>query len=293
MMEETKKEIINAVKEELGTEFEVFFTQTGQNNGTEQKCITVMPRSNIMGAGFRIELQFKGDLVEETEIKDMARNLVDDCMGYHGREPISGLTARLDKRTILMKVEYQMINAEKNEARLTEMPHERLLDLAAIYRVILPEDAERKISFAVTHSLCEEYKISREEQDAAARYNMEIQGFRAQTMEEFLSELTGVPKEMFEGGIPLYIIRNRRGNNGAAAMFCSRLFGILAGKLESDLRILPCSVDEIIAIPADWHDAAELRTMVGLINSSEVPESMVLSDNVYRYCRASGQLMIE
>ncbi len=49
MMEETEKEIINAVKEELGTEFEVFFTQTGQNNGTEQKCITVMPKSNIMG----------------------------------------------------------------------------------------------------------------------------------------------------------------------------------------------------------------------------------------------------
>ena len=129
--------------------------------------------------------------------------------------------------------------------------------------------------------------------DYAARQNMETQGFRAQTMEEFLSELIGVPKEMVEGGIPLYIIRNRHGNNGAAAMFCSRLFGILAGKLESDLCILPCSVDEIIAIPADWHDAAELRNTVGFINSSEVPESMVLSDNVYRYCRKSGQLMIE
>lgn len=190
-----KKEIINAVKEELGTEFEVFFTQTGQNNGTEQKCITVMPKSNIMGAGFRIELQFKGDLVEETEIKDMARNLVDDCMGYHGREPISGLTVRLDKRTILMKVEYQMINAEKNEARLTEMPHERLLDLAAIYRVILSEDAERKISFAVTHSLCEEYKISREELDAAARYNMEIQGFRDRLWKSFYQSLQGFQRK--------------------------------------------------------------------------------------------------
>lgn len=293
MMEETKKEIINAVKEELGTEFEVFFTQTGQNNGAEQKSITVMPKGNIMGAGVRIELQFKDDLAEETGIKDMARKFVDDCMGYHGREPISGLTAGLDKRTILMKVGYQMINAEKNKARLTEMPHERLLDLAAIYRVVLSEDAERKISFEVTHSFCEAYKISEEELDYAARQNMETQGFRAQTMEEFLSELIGVPKEMVEGGIPLYIIRNRHGNNGAAAMFCSRLFGILAGKLESDLCILPCSVDEIIAIPADWHDAAELRNTVGFINSSEVPESMVLSDNVYRYCRKSGQLMIE
>lgn len=292
-MEETKKEIMDAVKEELGAEFEVFFTQTSQNNGTEQKSITVIPKDNIMGAEVRIELQFKGDLVEETEIKDMAWKLVDDCMGYHGREPISGLTARLDKQTILMKVEYQMINAEKNKERLTEMPHERLLDLATIYRVILSEDAERKISFAVTHSLCEAYKISREELDTAARYNMEIQGFRAQTMEEFLSELIGVPKEMVEGGIPLYIIRNRHGNNGAAAMFCSRLFGILAGKLESDLCILPCSVDEIIAIPADWHDPAELRNSVGFINSSEVPESMVLSDNVYRYCRDSGQWIIE
>ncbi|MCI9560664.1 MAG: hypothetical protein HFG52_15935 [Lachnospiraceae bacterium] len=247
MMEETKKEIINAVKEELGTEFEVFFTQTSQNNGAEQKSITVIPKGNIRGAGVRIELQFKDDLAEETGIKDMDRKLVDDYMGYHGREPISGLTAGLDKRTILMKVEYQMINAEKNKARLTEMPHERLLDLAAIYRVVLSEDAERKISFEVTHSFCEAYKISEEELDYAARQNMETQGFRAQTMEEFLSGLIGVPKEMVEGGIPLYIIRNRYGNNGAAAMFCSRLFGILAGKLESDLCILPCSVDAWLA----------------------------------------------
>ena len=37
MMEETKKEIINAVKEELGTEFEVFFTKADNNNGTERE----------------------------------------------------------------------------------------------------------------------------------------------------------------------------------------------------------------------------------------------------------------
>ena len=48
-MEETKKEIMDVVKEELGAEFEVFFTQTSQNNGTEQKSITVIPKDNIMG----------------------------------------------------------------------------------------------------------------------------------------------------------------------------------------------------------------------------------------------------
>ena len=64
MKEETKKELIHGIKEELGEEFEVF--------------------------------------------------------------------SELNKQKILAKVEYQVINAEKNRIRLGEMPHEKLLDLAVV-----------------------------------------------------------------------------------------------------------------------------------------------------------------
>lgn len=223
MKEETKKELIHGIKEELGEEFEVF--------------------------------------------------------------------SELNKQKILAKVEYQVINAEKDRIRLGEMPHEKLLDLAVVYRVLLSED-EENISFAVTHSFCETYGISREELAAAAEENMENRGFRIQTMEELLTEILGMRKEGLKGLIPMYMISNQNQHNGAAAMLCGRLFETLAVKLETDLYVLPSSIDEIIVIPVIGHDTAELKNIVESINDREVPENMVLSDNMYRCSRETGQLAI-
>ena len=58
-----------------------------------------------------------------------------------------------------------------------EMPHERLLDLAAIYRLILSEEGGCKIHFAVTYSFCKMYEISGEELAVAAKQNMKSREF--------------------------------------------------------------------------------------------------------------------
>ncbi len=111
-------------------------------------------------------------------------------------------------------------------------------------------------------------------------------------MEELLTEILGMPKEGLKGLIPMYMISNQNQHNGAAAMLCGRLFETLAVKLETDLYVLPSSIDEIIVIPVIGHDTAELKNIVESINDREVPENMVLSDNVYRCSRETGQLAI-
>ena len=292
MTEESKKGLINGVREELGTEFEVFFSPIDQHNGTEQKSMTVIPRGPKTGPIFCIEINFRAIPVEETGIKGMARKIADVCRSCYDSNQGSKFFVRLDKNEILEKVEYQVINAEKNRTRLMEMPHERLLDLAAIYRMVLSEDEECKIHFAVTYSFCKMYEISGEELAAAAKQNMKSREFYLQTAEEYLSEITGLSKETFPILVPMYIINNHNGDNGADALLCNSMFESLSGKLENDLYILPASVDEIIVIPMGRHEASELRNLVKSINNHETPENMVLSDNVYRYCRNSGQMTI-
>ena len=136
------------------------------------------------------------------------------------------------------------------------------------------------------------YKISKEELSAAAKRNMELQGFCIQTAEELLANIAGVPKERFPNLIPMYIIHTQYGDNGAAALLFNSLFEKLSKEADNDLYVLPSSIDEIIVMPVDQKGMGELRNIVESINSSEVPDDLILSDNVYRYCRRTGQLMI-
>ena len=177
MTEESKKKLINEVREELGVKFEVFFSPIDQHSGTEQKSMTVIPRGHKTGPIFCIEINFRAIPVEETGIKGMARKIADVCKGCYESNQGPEFFARLDKKEILAKVEYQVINAEKNRTRLMEMPHERLLDLAAIYRLILSEEGGCKIHFSVTYSFCKMYEISGEELAVAAKQNMKSREF--------------------------------------------------------------------------------------------------------------------
>lgn len=47
MTEESKKKLINGVREELGTEFEVFFSLMDQHSGTEQKSMIDIPTGHF------------------------------------------------------------------------------------------------------------------------------------------------------------------------------------------------------------------------------------------------------
>lgn len=90
----------------------------------------------------------------------------------------------------------------------------------------------------------------------------------------------------------MHIIHTQYGDNGAAALLFNSLFEKLSREAENDLYVLPSSIDEIIVMPVDQKGMEELRNTVESINSSEVPDDRILSDNVYRYCRRTGQLMI-
>ncbi|MCI8268063.1 MAG: hypothetical protein HFG55_00070 [Lachnospiraceae bacterium] len=122
MTEESKKKLINGVREELGTEFEVIFSPIDQYSGTEQKSMTVIPRGHKTGPIFCIEINFRAIPVKETGIKGIARKIADVCRSCYESNQGPEFFAKFDKNEILAKVEYQVINAEKTEHVLWKCP---------------------------------------------------------------------------------------------------------------------------------------------------------------------------
>lgn len=207
--------------------------------------------------------------------------------------PFASIIGGLNKEAVLGRVVYQLINTERNLGRLRGMPHREFLDLSAVYRVVVEECGRGTASIAMSHELCRVYGISVDELDRAARENTEGEGFCVMSMAEALAGVAGIPGEGLQHGWPpMYIFSNASKSNGAAVMLYEKYFGELAGKLGSDLYVMPSSIHEVIAVPSAGFDPAALRQMVAEVNGNEVAEEEVLGENVYRYRLETGTLEI-
>ena len=65
----------------------------------------------------------------------------------------------------------------------------------------------------------------------------------------------------------------------------------IAGRLESDVYILPSSVHECMIVPAEqWEDTSALSEMVREINRTQVSEEEYLSNTIYRFRRETQKV---
>lgn len=186
------------------------------------------------------------------------------------------------------------MNAEKNADRLAGAPFRKLLDLAALYRVVVNASADGSASFILTNKMMAVSGIDIEELDQAAIRNTQNKGFSVRTMQEVMSEMmAGMPKDMLEvtsSGPAMYVLTNHSGINGANILLFNEQLAKVAEKVKDDLFILPSSIHEVLAVPAGQMDTSNLKDMVQNVNETEVSPDEILGYEVYRYRRETNKL---
>lgn len=188
----------------------------------------------------------------------------------------------LTKEKILETVIYRMVNKDANADLLNNVPHMRIMDLAAAYYCILGQEDGYHAGMFINAGILRHYGIRVDELDAAARRNTEAGGF---TIQE-LGEMPGMPEEILP--VHMYVVTNRPLLYGASAILYRDYFRILAEQL-GEVYILPSSVHELIVVPASYGDPADLQEIVKEINGSGlISRNEVLSNNVYRYGADEG-----
>ncbi len=296
MKEETMNRLVEAVKEKAGTECDIELKETRKNNGTMLQGILIKKHGEPVSTIIYIDSLI--DRIEECSItiQDAAEEIIKDFNeGSKGCAGLASTIKYLDTAEIYKKVVHQVIGKKKNNDMLADVPHKELLDLAAVYRVVLDENSGETVSFLLTNALCETYGIDSEELEHAARRNTEMRGFEITAFSSVLEEKTGIPKETLEAELPsMYIVSNAAGTNGAAVMLYWKYFDKLAHELQSDLYILPSSIHEVIAVPAvGTGGPAGLRDMVREINAGgNIADDEILSDSVYFYSLKEGVLCV-
>ena len=284
MREAMMEELVKEVQEIAGEEYELTVSEKRKNNGTVYTAVEVYKKGSPLA--FCVYVDAFMNLIERKEAT--VREVAEEIYAIASQKmptPVNDLAKNLKNPDyVLQHVECEVVNYNSNAAPLEKVPHEKVMDLAVIYRVLGGED---RASILISNELLGYLNIGADELRRAALENTEKNGFVISSMVKELSNL-GVTVEDNEM-IDFVIYKN--GGLGATALLYPKIFEPLAEKAGGDLYIVPSSIYELIALPK-FMSVEEVRDTVRRVNREVVDEELYLSDKVYLYKKESGEIVI-
>ncbi len=290
------KDITQRVTEKMGEGYEVEVQPTKKNNGVLLDSMMIRRVDELICPNLYLHHYYEMylDGLDMDEISDRVISAYRDAMPLFPIDPESFVT----KESVRKNVVYRLINYEKNEKLLEEIPHKWFLDLALIYYVMVHADEIGDGAIMVNKKILEHCELSCEELDLAAQENTSqllpadlvtitdllrefgekagVQSYSDLSLEEELEEETS--------DCPLYVLTNKERHYGAYYITDMDVLSGIARKLGSDLFILPSSVHECMVVPSScWDDPHCLAEMVQDINRTQVTQEEFLADTVYRF----------
>ena len=199
---------------------------------------------------------------------------------------------------------FELVNTESNQEILQERPHREIGDLSVIYKFLVSETEDGRMTLPITNDIAKDMNISEQELFEVAYKNTDERlSFSIKSMREMLIGMMFPFGEMPEndpmvemmlppeGDPPMYVMTSSDGIKGACCILYSDKLGDFADKVDSDLVILPSSIHEVIILPKDESmEMDNLKNMVNEINMGVVSEEDRLSNNIFVFDRAAREL---
>lgn len=292
------EEVRAAVQERLGRDYEIRIQKITKNNGILLDGLIIGKASKGIAPTIYLNLYY----IHFTHGMSMQEILEDIISAYKENNDVvlGDMRELLDFSNVRDKVAFKLIQMEKNEELLKDVPYIKFLDLAVVFYLVLDEHKGGQMTALIHNSHMEPWGVGKEELYHLAEKNTPILlPSEIKTMKEIMCNiLKGHLEELemeemvddlldFDSQKPsLYVLSNKKKINGAGCILYDGCLKDFADSQNSDIVILPSSTHEVILIPDDGKlDYGELQKMVDEINESEVSEEDVLSDRIYKYSR--------
>ena len=186
---------------------------------------------------------------------------------------------------------YRIVNYETNQILLEDCPFYRIQDLAVTFRVLAQKDEKGIATVLVTNAMMKLWGITIEELKALAIVNTPI--LFPMKVEPLIKVLEGYINLDYPESVPLFVLTNSFGINGASCILYEDALKNLSRKWDSDIYILPSSVHEVLLLPVQKEfDKDYLETIVQESNKTVVSQEEFLSDHVYYYLKETNEMII-
>ena len=184
--ERFKEGFQDALKAELavrGADVELTARRVDKMNESYD-AITVRPTDSSIGVNISVEKAF-ASYENGTPIPEIAERFADAVEKGFRESPQVDLESLSDYEQMKSK-----LSMEKNAELLESVPHERMEDMAVVYRFVLDQTDSGNGTILVTNQLLDQYGITKEQLRADAMENApEIRPSEIRGMSEVMSEL--------------------------------------------------------------------------------------------------------
>ncbi|MBQ9550933.1 MAG: hypothetical protein IJU87_08980 [Lachnospiraceae bacterium] len=286
-----REEVIEELLEVCGNEFLVEKRDVMKNNGVTLSGISITGPGETVFPTIYLEALFDEYRKGKMNIKEIVNEIL---RIYTKEKNVCGVNMSYltDFDSVREKLIYRLINAEKNESLLKDIPHRRFLDLAVIYTVYIDDVFNSAGNVTVRNDLMEKWGVDEEElYILATRNTPRIKKPVIKELGEMLAELmdTGECRDSAEdifgeGMVKMFVLTNCDRYYGDSIILYPGLLKDLRDMMKTDLYLLPSSVHEFIIVPASGGiGSSELSDLVKSVNESSVVAEDFLSDNIYLY----------
>lgn len=303
------------LQQRLGEEVKVETISVQKNNGVIMQGIAIRKNEEKVVPTIYME-RFYVDYLEGRDLEDILEDFL-EIYEEQGGTDAADFEFYKDYEKVKKRLAVKLINREKNEAMLAEMPHREFLDMAVVFYCLVDSPLSGTAAILIKNAHMKNWDVTTEKlyEDALTNAESMLPG-TIRTMEELLSrmvledevpiwewkreeqedfpKLEGVAEESREPeDIPLLVLTNSRRYLGASCMLYTGLLERFAKRIDKNLYILPSSVHEVILLPEDRvNRSANLIHMVVEVNRTQLAPEEILSDTVYYYDRKSGEISI-
>lgn len=275
-----KEKLRREVQREVGAGAEVFFQKIKRNNQVRQEGMVVREKGDGISSILPVfELYGKYQ-----ESKSM-RQVVTAALKMLEEKP-KILEKSLPKTWAEArgKIHAELVYYDWNKDALENVPYQRFLNFAVVYRMEVPMLEECEAGMRVNHHLMEMWGITKEQLHKTAMENLENETYQIRLISKVLGELMGTVLEMPEDTTGEYVLSNARCRYGAVGMLRKDILQGFSERIGGNFYILPSSVHELILVPEIFPICTEyLKEMVGEVNESAVVREEWLSEDVYYY----------
>ena len=262
-----------------------------KNNGVTLDAVSIREKDSFVSPNIYINGYYDQYMsTDDVSISAIAKKIHNTFMEGNQYKNLD-INDFLDFEKARKGIVYKLINYEMNKERLKDMPYVRYLDLAVVFYYIFTDDTEDMASVQITTDHIERWGTTLEEINEIAMQNTPniLEPYVKDMMDILKSHMNIVDFDAWKSDadyIPMYVISNKRGVNGAACLMYPGLLSDLSERLDCDLYIIPSSVHELIMVPTDSTEYRErYNEMIKYVNETQLPETDILSDHVYFYTR--------
>ena len=285
--ERFKEGFQDALKAELavrGADVELTARRVDKMNESYD-AITVRPTDSSIGVNISVEKAFAA-YENGTPIPEIAEHFADAVEKGFRESPQVDLESISDYEQMKSKLSMEVVSAEKNAELLESVPHERMEDMAVVYRFVLDQTDSGNGTILVTNQLLEQYGITKEQLRADAMENApEIRPSEIRGMSEVMSELApGLIPEVAPEDEQMFVATVPDKIHGAGVIAYPNFMEDAAQKMGGDFFVLPSSIHEVLLVKDNGQmTAKELEKMVKEVNATQVEPADQLTDHVYHY----------